>query len=495
MCAYFCFASDPDLFFDTIPMTRATCGALFLVSWLSLLVCDAAGLPAPEPERSVGHIVLQGPLKVLPTSPRYFVTPHGKPVYLNGSHTQLSLQDREGQPQLSFEFLLSFLQEHRHNFTKLWMQEDTIHIPLPYQRIGPALALDGKPKFDLTQLNPVYFDKLRSRAIDAENLGIYVGVMLFNGWSVESKEPNRHIWPRHPFNRANNVNNFDGDPNGDGEGAEVHTLSNPAITAIQEAYVRKVIDSINDLDNVLYEISNEGAATPENTTWQYHMIDFIHQYESTQPKQHPVGMTVQWPNGSNQVLYESPADWISPNSDEGHNINPPASNHGKVVLNDTDHLWGNGGNAVWVWKSFTRGLNPIFMDLTTPLSQQYTLPQADEIRVAMGDTLEYAKRIDLEKMEPRQDMCSTTFCLVSPGREYLVYFPPTGWCSIPLVGWFSKCKFTVDLSKVENTFTVEWFAPDTRERQYLGTATGGGVRTFIPPFRGPSVLYLKAQQT
>ena len=29
------------------------------------------------------------------------------------------------------------------------------------------------------------------------------------------------------------------------------------ITAIQEAYAKKVIDTVNDLDNVLYEISNE----------------------------------------------------------------------------------------------------------------------------------------------------------------------------------------------------------------------------------------------
>ena len=163
-------------------------------------------------------------------------------------------------------------------------------------------------------------------------------------------------------------------------------------------------------------------------------------------------MTVQWPKGSNQVLYDSSAEWISPGPEGGYDTDPPAASRSKVVLSDTDHLWGNGGNADWVWMSFTRGLNPIFMDVTPPLSQQYTLPQADEIRVAMGDTLDYAKRIDLGKMEPRQDMCSTTFCLVSPGRQYLVYFPPTRWCSIPVVGRFYKCNLTVDLSGVEKTW-------------------------------------------
>jgi hypothetical protein len=157
------------------------------------------------------------------------------------------------------------------------------------------------------------------------------------------------------------------------------------------------------------------------------------------------------------------------------------------VLNDTDHLWGNGGNAAWVWKTFTRGLNPIFMDVTPPLSNRYTLPQAEEIRVAMGDTLEYAERIDLKNMAPRQELCSTTFCLVKPGDEYLVYFEPTEHCSNP-------CNLTVDLSNVERQLTVEWFSPGTRKRTTDSFIIGGTVKTFVTPFSGPSVLYLKVQE-
>ncbi len=40
----------------------------------------------------------------------------------------------------------------------------------------------------------------------------------------------------------------------------------------------KVIDTVNDLDNVLYETVNEGDGT--SVDWQYHMIDFIKSYES-----------------------------------------------------------------------------------------------------------------------------------------------------------------------------------------------------------------------
>lgn len=58
----------------------------------------------------------------------------------------------------------------------------------------------------------------------------------------------------------NNINGINGDANGDGRGTNVHTLSDPAVTRLQEAYVRHVIDAVGDLDNVLYEISNESGA-------------------------------------------------------------------------------------------------------------------------------------------------------------------------------------------------------------------------------------------
>ncbi|GKS58308.1 hypothetical protein YTPLAS18_18350 [Nitrospira sp.] len=456
-----------------------------------LLICGAAvqaaeDLVLPRPETR------QGLLSVVPGHSRYFVDRHGQPVYLSGSHTHCSLQHREGEPPLPFESLLAILLKHGHNFTKLWRHEDTEFTPQPFRRVGAQLGLDGRPKFDLTKWNDQYFDELRSRVMAAEAHGIYISIMLFNGFSVESKQPGRDVWSRHPFNRHNNINGLDGDLDGDGEGTELHTLRNPAITAIHEAYVRRVIDVVSDLDNVFFEISNEDTGSADNTAWQYHLIDYIHHYERTKSKQHLVGMAVQWPNGNNQVLYDSPADWISPNANEGYQTDPPALASGKVILNDTDHLWGNGGSAEWVWKSFTRGLNPIFMDVTPPLSNRYSLLQAEEIRQALGETRALAQRIDLARAQPRTRHCSTSFCLVNPGREYLAYLPPTRWCAIPLLGRLYKCRITLDLSDAAGQFAGEWFNTRTRATRSISAITGGTKHTFIPPFGDASVLYLSA---
>ena len=54
--------------------------------------------------------------------------------------------------------------------------------------------------------------------IAARERGIYVIVMLFDGWSVERKGDGENPWDGHPFNRANNINGVDGDLNHDGSG-------------------------------------------------------------------------------------------------------------------------------------------------------------------------------------------------------------------------------------------------------------------------------------
>ena len=374
---------------------------------------------------------IRGPLRVHPTNPRYFTDDGHRAVYLTGSHTWNNLVDMgTSDPPVPFDFdaYLQWLQRYNHNFFRLWAWElvswDTRgnretnaklhHVgPQPWQRTGPGQALDGKPRFNLEQLNPQYFDRLRQRVQAAHARGIYAAVMLFEGWGVQ-RSPN--AWVNHPFHPNNNVNGIDGDLNGDGKGLEIHSGQSPEITTIQRVYAKKLIDTVNQFDNVLYEISNENHTG--STAWQYDMIGFIKRYEQTKPKQHPVGMTFQYQGGSNRTLFDSPADWISPNPEGGYRDDPPAADGSKVIITDTDHLWGIGGNQAWVWKSFTRGLNPIFMDPYDGkvLSKSFTERQAEPIRKSMGYTLTLAQQMNLARMMPRNDLTSSGYCLAEPRR-------------------------------------------------------------------------------
>jgi len=433
-----------------------------------------------------------GPLRVSSVNRRYFTDGSGRAIYLTGAHTWPNFQDvGVTDPPAPFNWTgyLDFLVQHHHNVMKLWRWEqakwssETPSVvwidPMPYLRPGPGTALDGKPKFDLTQFNPAYFARMRQRVIEAGHRGIYVSIMLFDGWSIENKGGGIHSpWTGHPFNRDNNIHGIDGDPNNDSEGPETHTLQVPAITDLQEAYVRRVVDAVNDLDNVLYEISNESQSGAE--AWEEHMIQYIKQYELGKPKQHPVGMTALWPDGNNADLFASSADWIAPN---GPTSDVPAADGSKVILNDTDHLCGICLDEAWVWKSLTRGVNPMLMDpfdgAYVPTQGNYDLtdPRWELVRSNLGYARTYANRMNLIAMQPHGELASTGYCLAHTGVEYLVYLPDGGGVN-------------VDLTGAAGTLTVEWFNPGTGATTAGGTTTGGGVMALTAPTSGDAVLYL-----
>ena len=450
-----------------------------------------------------------GPLRTHPENGRYFTDGSGKAVYLTGSHTWANLQDQlSPAPVRKFDFpsYLSWMQSHGHNFMRGWVweqaawdnhtKEKLLVEPLPYPRTGSGDALDGQPKFDLSRFNEPYFRRLRSRVIQAGRGGIYVSVMLFEGFSVDRRGSlGGNPWKGHPYHRANNINGVDGDPYSSGSGRTIHTLALPAVTALQEAYVRKVVDTVNDLDNVLYEVGNEHYA--DSADWQYHVVRRIRACEAGKPKRHPIGITSgggapgRLPNAA---LFGSPADWISPRHEDRqpYRDNPPAADGSKVILADSDHLWGLGGSRSWVWKSFTRGLNPILMDPYEPLYGLETFPhwgplnRRDNplwapIRQNMGYTLLFARRMNLAAMTPKNELASTQYCLANPSAEYLVYLP-------------DRAPVAVDLSQASGPLAVEWFDPQTGKMPLASVVQGGAHRSFTSPLRADAVLYIFSHQ-
>ncbi len=452
-----------------------------------------ARMARADPAASAG-----GPLRVLSANPRFFADGSGKAVFLTGSHTWDNLQDYTyatlpSPPPMDFDKYLAFLAQHHHNFFRLWAwesawnpnaQQGTIsYDPIPYQRPGPGLALDGKPKFDLALFNQAYFDRMRTRLVSAQKAGVYAAVMLFNGFSIEGKgNLGGDPWQGHPFNPKNNVNGIDGG------GKKVHSLASPAVTARQEAYVRKVIDTVNDMDNVLYEITNEDTGSPADTAWQFHMIVFIQHYEASKSKQHPVGMTAQWP-GNDEALYRSPAVWVSPAA------RLSTADGRKIVLNDTDHsyFWialkadGVAAQRAWVWKNFMRGNQCLFMDPYLDPSHDRGRndpaggkpdPYWDPLREALGLTRRYATRMNLAEMAPHGELVSSGYCLAHPGQEYLAYLPQGG-------------EVSVDLSAAGGELAVEWLHAADAKIARGGTVSGGTRRVLKSPFPGNAVVYLQ----
>jgi hypothetical protein len=242
------------------------------------------------------------------------------------------------------------------------------------------------------------------------------------------------------------------------------------------------------------------------------VIAFLKQYEQQQGyTTHPIGMTMQFPVADqrkvNEVLFNSPADWISPGYDDeifvdgGHPNapggpasrwfdNPPASDGRKVIITDTDHYAAGKGDALWAWKSFLRGHHPILMDfglidgVNPPAPTAGFAPYAafEPVRYAMGDTRRFAERMHLIEMEPRDELSSTGYLLANPGKEYLVLQP-------------SDTADSFSLTLDAGSYTVEWYSVNSRETAQADTLTveHSGTTSLSTPFEpaGPAVVYLK----
>jgi hypothetical protein len=460
---------------------------------------------------------IAGPLTVS-KNPNYFKDANGRPLILNGSQTWNTLQDwgSNGSLQnIDFDAFVKFLVAHGHNFTLLWYTElpkfckfpstatsppDLTAGPHPWRRTGPGNASDGGLKFDLTKLDQSYFDRLRKRTQALHNAGIYAGVYLFTGeWLNIFRCPG----DGYPFTGTNNINGVDDGYISGSKGVGAVTMTAPnAITKFQDAYVEKVIDTLNDLPNVLWVVSEEAPAN--STWWNDHLISHVRAYESKKRYQHPIGYGALI-GAPDTVLYNSDADWVKPKV----RISPVTSCGSgkpscKVNVNDSDHsyfgMWKDTPqqNRNYAWQNFMNGNQVMFMDpyvtyypregrnmCVSPTNVICTGPDPrwDNFRENLGYILKYSRKLNLANVTSRNSLSSTGYCLAqtpSTGAEYLVYAPSGG-------------AFTVDLSGMPGSrkLTVEWFNPSngaTIAGQVI--PAGSSSQSFTPPFNGDAVLYL-----
>jgi len=474
---------------------------------------QASAMPAAENSNPP----ITGELTVS-SNPHYFQDAHGVPLILAGSQTWNTFQDWGAggavQP-LDFDAFVKFLTAHGHNFTLLWTVEmpkfcglpvtqdsppDFTVSPLPWQRTGPGDATDGGLKFDLEKFDPAFFSRLRARVQALNKAGVYAGVYLFTG---EFLNIYRCASDGYPLTGRNNINHVDdGYVEGKHGTAAVSMTAPNAITQFQDAYVEKLIDTLNDLPNVLWVVSEE--APPDSTWWNAHLIAHIRAYEAGKAHRHPIGYAspVQlW----DSIVYDSDADWVAPGA-----VVSPASSCGtgkpacKVNVNDSDHSYGGMWNQTaqqnrnYAWENFLTGNQVLFMDpyviyyprqkrnlCVAPRQGICSAPDArwDSFRDNLGYILRYSRRVNLLNLTPNDRLSSTGFCLAqiaAVGAEYLVYTPSGG-------------SFTVDLSAMpaSRRLAVEWFNPASGiVIAGQSVPAGSSSQMFTPPFAGDALLYL-----
>ena len=339
--------------------------------------------------------------------------------------------------------------------------------------------------YDLDTFNQVYFDRLRSRVLTMIAAGVTPSVMLFSGGHLQYFTYSIG----NPFMSGNNINGVTCDANANGLCEESHTLSNATIVNYEKAYLRRVVDTLNDIDNLVYEVSNEDQF--DSTAWHQMVLQYMTDYESTKAKQHLLWASAYnfGAAANNNYLFNlMNADIVSPactsaGSYVDYDNNPPANDGSKVIFNDSDHAAYSCGTVVraWPWKNFVRGHYPVY------LSERESGATQTAIKAAMAQTLIYGTKINLATAYPETgtSIFSTGYGLFTGTNsttpncsEYLLYQPSAATNTINL----SSCSAGA-------SFAVEYLNPVTGAVTTDTNVLGGASRSFTAA--GERVVYLK----
>jgi hypothetical protein len=448
------------------------------------------------------------PLRVHAQNPLFFDDGSGKTVYLAGHQIFVDLQDNSfnkaliynNRRTLDWNEYLDFVTAHNFNYIRNWIIWSTgsgsmapvnkaIARPMPYKRVeGHGKANDGSDKFDLEQFDETFFRRMKNRCVDLQKQGVYVSIMLFEVYGFLEGEacgnPQQTLWDGNVFNQANNVNDIDTDYNSDGKGIEFFYTQDKRILTMQKRYVRKVIETLGDLDNVFYEIANELYA-PQ---WQYDMIEFIKKCESNRPKQHLILMspggrteTGNWKLMEPELVTKSPADCFavagSWNAGAYGKKNPPANDVGKPGIVDMDHVFPGSSDVGYVWSALTKGYHFSLYDKPFEKPDMES-PAWRRIRSNVSQAEAYVKRMDLSNAHPRADLATTGFCLACPGRQYIIYQPKSE-------------PFEVSGLVPQADYLYEWFDTDQRRIVEKNQFTNSTASKTFTPSKKEMVLFLE----
>jgi hypothetical protein len=470
-----------------MPVTRRLGAAWLALSMMLAGQSHAQGLlnaagqlisspPAPPPTSPVTASPAGSLLAHVGSSP-YFTTPDGAAHFLIADHTWNDNQTFSALGTFSFPAYLTYLQAQGANLILYWLWAGTTIVSPANGSVSPWPFNFSAGKWDVSSFNQTYFDKVAAAADAAKAAGIYLSVMLFFDYDPNST----YGWATSVWNGANNIN-----------GTTTTNLlieqASGATLALQEAYVAKMLDTLGQKTNVLYEIANESHNDTTTASWESAIIDFIHAYQASHSLlAQPVGMSALIPNGSDAALTATNADWFAP-SESAYISSPPAATGAKVALIDTDHVFGIGGDGIWAWRQFTRGqggvmimddmhgsgLSNIF-DLNTPA---YTTAETAE-RLTNREIATVAATLNLAPMRAAGALSSTGFVLADAATNQYVVLAPSGGT------------FTVNLSgSTGATLNVSWVATATGAITSAGTVSGGSsAQSFTAP-TSPAVLVL-----
>ena len=226
-----------------------------LIVLVFAILMAACNLTEPQTDIVIPGV---GPIQLHPENQHYFLF-KGKTLALI-----TSAEHYGAVINLDFDYgtYLKSLSEDGMNYTRIFtgsyfeiagesfgIQNNTL-APVRDRIITPWVQIETNPngygKYDLSKWNEAYFERLKDFMAVAAEHDIIVEVTMF---SSIYRDEHWDICPQNPVNNINitdEVSRFD-----------AQTLNNGELFSYQESFVRKMVNELNEYDNVFFEIQNE----------------------------------------------------------------------------------------------------------------------------------------------------------------------------------------------------------------------------------------------
>jgi hypothetical protein len=344
----------------------------------------------------------------------------------------------------------------------------------PWARSSTPGYVNGGNRFDLTRWDEAYFHRLKDFLTRAGRHGIVVELNLFTPMYEDAQ------WNYSPMKASNNVNGI-----GKVGKHEVYTIDKePALLAVQETLVRKLVTELNGFDNLYYEVCNEPYFGGVTRAWHDRITDVIIATEKKLPKKH----LISWNVANDYAKVKDPHPGLS--IFNFHYARPSAAsdNYGlnKVLgLNETGFKGaGNDYYRMQAWEFLLAGgglynnLDYSFCvgheDGTFPVKAPTPGGGGPELRRQLRLLAEFLRAFDFIRMKPAHQLVKGGApgevgfqVLAEPGKQYAIYL---------------RGRRSVEIDLPAGSYRGEWLdAVSGRRTPVLLSGHQGGTAVLRPP--------------
>ena len=443
-----------------------------------------------------------------------------------------------------FEAYLKDCKEKNQNYTRLFLlfrelqthdnpystlkAESTDYIS-PFKRVGPELAVDMLPKYDLEVWNEEFFERLHRFMRLAQEYDVIVEVVLF------SCQYQKHLFDLTPLCCKNNINGTE-----DIDFNMLLSMKAPKLFEYQKKYVKKIVTELNPYPNFIFQICNEPicfqpqiVSVDDINAWQDELIKIVRGLEKDMPNQHLIAAEdiYKWfPGEELEVLTDHafremdidivdihPLDnmvYEGKRYDPGHFMTKllrletykefclDMYKEEKVVNIDEDNVASRYRDYDgWTihrkraWTAVMCGAHYDFIDFSIQVMCPAGTPDSQKhLRSWFKYLQDYLGQVDLVSCKPscclKKTPDDTLGCVMESENEYHIYIADKRELDEPGYGCVVKGLLVVDLADEE--YLVTTYSPEFGQFSVGIRVTGGaGTEIILPEFRHDIVIRLK----